>query len=240
MSGAWRGKSRDQIRLLSLSARTIAGRRFWIAPLLPLSWIAFQILRVLAGLRPTAYAPADAQTLLIGLPLTLLGIGFGVRIIAGDIDRRTLEIAYTVPGGTHRVWIPKLVAGMALLLASLGLLALATFVFCTSFPWGALYGALQAAVFYMVLSMALSALFRNEPAGALLTVAALAINLPLQEADLPISPFWNPLRPSLLAFDPSDVLAWTAQNRVGFLIAIVGIAALAFGRAEQRERLLGA
>jgi len=36
------------------------------------------------------------------------------------------------------------------------------------------------------------------------------------------------------------VLAWTAQNRIGFLIAIVGISALAFGRAEQRERLLGA
>jgi len=112
-------------------------------------------------------------------------------------------------------------------------------VFCTSFPPGALYGALQAAVFYMVLSMAFSALFRNEAAGALVTVATLALNLPLQEADSQISPFWNPLKTSLLAFDASDVLAWTAQNRIGFLIAIVGVAALAFGRAEQRERLLG-
>ena len=240
MNGSARARLADHFRLLLLSARTIAGRRLWVAPLLPLAWVAFQIFRVLTGLRPTSYGPADAQTLLIGLPLTLLGVGFGVRIIAGDIDRRTLEIAYTVPGGTHRVWIPKLVAGIGLLLLSEGLLALVTFVFCTSFPPGALYGALQAAVFYMVLSMAFSALFRNEAAGALLTVAALALNLPLQEADLTISPFWNPLKGSLLAFDASDVLGWTAQNRIGFLIAIVGIAALAFGRAEQRERLLGA
>jgi hypothetical protein len=230
----------DRLRLLVLSARTIVGRRIWVAPLLPLAWIAFQILRVLSGLRPTAFAPADAQTLLIGVPLTLLGVGFGVRVIAGDIDRRTLEIAYTVPGGAHRVWIPKLVAGLLLLVVSEGLLALATFLFCTSFPPGALYGALQAAVFYMVLSMAFSALFRNEAAGALLAVATLAVNMPLQQADLPISPFWNPLKSTLLGFDPSDVLAWTAQNRIGFLVAIVGLAALAFGRAEQRERLLGA
>jgi hypothetical protein len=240
MSPTWRERASDRLRLLVLSARTIAGRRVWLASLLPLAWIAFQVLRVLAGLRPTAFAPVDAQTLLIGLPLTLLGIGFGVRIIAGDIDRRTLEIAYTVPGGARRVWIAKLLAAIGLLALSEGLLAAATFVFCTSFPPGALYGALQAAVFYMVLAMTFSALFRNEPAGALITVAALAINLPLQEADLPISPFWNPLRGSLLAYDASDVLAWTVQNRIGFLAAIAGLAALAFGRAEQRERLLGA
>lgn len=229
----------SSLRLLTLSARTIAGRRFWIAPLLPLGWIGFQIFRLLVGWRPVAYGPADAQTVLIGFPLAVLAVGFGVRIIAGEMDRRTLEIAYTVPGGTHRVWTAKLVAGTILLVFAEALLAAATFVFCTDFPPAALYGALQGAVFYMVLSMAFSALFKSEAAGALATVAVLGLNLPLQGADTRVSPFWNPVKSSLDAFDPADILAWTVQNRIGFLIAIVGIAALGFGRAEQRERILG-
>ena len=170
-------RTADQLRLLRLSARPIAGRRAWLAPLLPLAWPAFQITRLLTGLQPTAFSPADAQNLLVGFPLTLLGIGFGVRIIAGEIDQRTLEIAYTVPGGAHRVWIFKLLAAIGLLLVSEALLAVITFLFCTSFPLGALYGAFQGAVFYMVLAMASAAMFRSEVAGALITVAILALNV---------------------------------------------------------------
>ena len=106
----------DAWRLLLLSARMIAGRRFWIAPLLPLLWTAFQLFRLVIGWREEAYTPVDAQNVLIGFPLTVLGIIFGMRIIAGEIDRRTLEIAYTVPGGTHRVWLAKLLAAFLLLL----------------------------------------------------------------------------------------------------------------------------
>jgi len=234
-----KGRWRDRLRLLRLSAQTIVGRRIWVAPLLPLSWIAFQMIRLVFGLQRAAFDPADAQTLLIGLPLTLLGIGIGVRVIAGEIDRRTLEIAYTVPGGAHQVWMAKLVAGLILLVVSLGLLGSATFLFCTPFPVGALYGALQAAVFYMVLSMAFSALFRSEAAGALVSVVALAAGLPLQDADARISPFWNAAKSTLATYDPSEVLAWTVQNRIGYALVIVAIAVLAFARAEQRERLLG-
>ena len=45
--------------------------------------------------------------------------------------------------------------GNLVLLGAELLLAAATFFFCTSFPPGALYGAMQAAVFYLVLAMGL-------------------------------------------------------------------------------------
>ena len=48
-----------------LSLRMVAGRRYWIAPLLPLTWVIFQIFRLLVGWRPEDFAPADAQTVLI-------------------------------------------------------------------------------------------------------------------------------------------------------------------------------
>jgi ABC-type transport system involved in multi-copper enzyme maturation permease subunit len=223
----------DARRLLILSARMIAGRKFWIAPLVPLLWIAFQILRLAIRWREVDYTPADAQNVLIGFPLTVLGIIFGMRIIAGEIDRRTLEIAYTVPGGTHRVWLAKLVAAFLLLVAAEALLALATFLFCTDYPLGALYGALQGAVVYMMLAMALSALFKSEAAGAMVTAALLTMNGILTNR---FSPFWNPLAREDTDYD--ILLAWTTQNRIGFVIAICAIALLAFSRAENREKIL--
>ena len=52
------------------------------------------------------YKPASITTRsgLIGVPLTMLAVFLGLRIIAGEIDGRSLEIAYTVPGGCERVW----------------------------------------------------------------------------------------------------------------------------------------
>ncbi len=228
---------RDFGRLLLLSARMLAGRRFWIAALFPLIWTAYAVFQLLVGWKPDDYVPVDAQNFLLGFPLTVLGIGLGVRVIAGEIDRRTLEIAYTVPGGAQRVWTAKLLAAFLLLLAAEVPLAGAVYLFCTGFGPGALYGALQGAVFYMVLSMAFSALFKSEAAGALATVAVLVVNFFFQGNDPRISPFWNPLK--LADADPSEVLAWTTQNRIGAVLAIAALVALAFGRAEDRERLLG-
>jgi hypothetical protein len=241
MSGRWRSP-RDLARLVHLSARLIAGRRYWLVPFLGLAWTAFQVARLfIEGWRPLgAYRPPEAQALLIGFPLVVMAIGLGVRIIAGDIDRRTLEIAYTVPGGAHRAWVAKLAAAVLLLLAAEALLALATFVFATEYPVGALYGALQAALFYLVLAMAMSVLFKSEATGALVTVALLVFNgvaSGFGGAQWRVSPFFNPAAVS--GADPADLLAWTVQNRVGFLLAIPVVAALAFGRAERRESMLG-
>jgi hypothetical protein len=226
----------DGLRLLHLSARLVAGRNYWIAPLLPLLWIGFQVFRLAVGWRPIEYGPADAQTILIGFPLTVLAVAFGGRVIAGEMDLRTLEIAYTVPGGAHRVWLAKLSASLLLLITAEALLAAATFLFCTDFPLGALYGALQAATFYMVLSMGFSVLFKGEAVGALLTCVFLVGNLFLHGIVPVASPFYN--AEARLEFEALDVVAETVRNRIGYLLAIAAVTALSFGRAESREKIL--
>ena len=133
---------RSLARLTLPSARLLVGRWYVAIILAPLLWPAFEAFRLLVAWRTEDFAPYEAQVRLIGLPMTVLAILLGVRVIAGEIDRRTLEIAYTVPGGTHRVWVAKLVAALAILLASELLLAAAALVF-TDYPPGALYGALQ-------------------------------------------------------------------------------------------------
>ena len=119
----------DHFRLIGISARLLAGRRFWIAPLLPLLWSAFQAIRLIAGWQEKSFVAASAQNTLIGLPLTVLALGLGVRIIAGEMDRRTLEIAYTVPGGSHWIWIYKLAAAVLMLVLGEALVAVITYAF---------------------------------------------------------------------------------------------------------------
>ena len=196
MKGQRLARLADSLRLIRISAHLVVGRRFWVAPLLPVLWPAFQAFRLLVGWQQESYQAASAQNALVGLPLTVLGIGFGVRIIAGEIDRRTLEIAYTVPGGCHRIWLAKLAASVLMLLASEVFVAILTFAFFTAFPLSALYGALQAAVFYMVTAMALAVFFRSEITGAMATVAVLAFNGLISgfgANQMRISPFFNPL-----------------------------------------------
>jgi hypothetical protein len=238
MIGRLKNRLAEGARLLHLSCKMVAGRRYWIAPLLPLLWVVFQIFRLLVGWRPFDYGSGDAQNILIGFPLTVLAIGLGVRVIAGEMNLRTLEIAYTVPGGTHRVWIAKLFSATLLLLAAEALLGLATFVFCTEFPLGAFYGALQGALFYMVVAMAFSALFKGEAVGALLTVVVLFVNFPLHQGVSTISPFFNPESQFLRNMDDAEILAWAVRNRIGYALVIAAISALAFGRAESREKIL--
>jgi ABC-type transport system involved in multi-copper enzyme maturation permease subunit len=227
----------DSVRLVYLSARLIAGRWFWVTPLVPLLWTAFLALRLLVGWRTEEYAPWEVQNALLGMPLAVLAIGLGVRVIAGEIDRRTLEIAYTAPGGAHRVWIAKLGAAALILLVAEGLLAGAAALFFTAFPWGALYVPFQAALFYLTLSMALSALLKSEVAGALISIPALFLGLVASPTRF--SPFFNPWIPETVRTSaPADILAWTVQNRIGFALAIAAVAALGFARAERREQMM--
>jgi len=228
------------MRLVVLSARLIAGRRYWLAPILPLIWPAFQAFRLLVGWRQIAFEEASAQNTLIGLPLIVLAIGLGVRIIAGEMDRRTLEMVYTVPGGAHRVWLAKLAAAVMILSCAACLLGIVTYAFFTSFPLGALYGAMQGAIFYLVLAMAWAALFKSEITGAMATVAVLLLNGLLTgfgQGQIRISPLFNAL--AVRGTNPADLLASTVQNRIGFVLAIAAVTLLAFARAERREKLLG-
>ena len=235
-----RERVRDRLRVVHLSARLLTGRRYWIAAFLPLVWPAFEAFRILVGWQPETYQPEEAQNILIGVPLSVLAIFLGVRVIAGEMDRRTLEIAYTVPGGAHRVWLGKMAAGVIILLAAEALLTAAALAFFTPVPMGALYGALQAAVFYFVLATGLAALFRSEITGAMAAVAILAFNGLLTGFggnQSRLSPFYNPL--AIEGVSPEDILAWTVQNRIGCVVAIAALTALAFARAERREKLLG-
>ena len=121
--------------------------------------------------------------------------------------------------------------------AAEALLAVATLVFCTSYPPGALYGALQAAVFYLVLGMGLSVLTKSDATGAMLCIGVLIANIPFQAGNTRVSPFFNPTR--LEDGVAADVLAWTVQNRIGFLLVIAAISVLSFARADRREKMLG-
>ena len=232
------GRIKDYLRLTHLSAHLVAGRRFWIAMLLPLLWPASQVFLLLVGWRQSGFEEANAQALM-GVPLAVLAIGLGVRIIAGEMDRRTLEIAYTVPGGCHRVWLAKISACFFMLLGSEVLLALVTLALFTSFPLSSMYGALQAALFYMIVSMAFSTLFRNEITGAMATVALLSLNgvVGLSPKLMRISPFFNPL--AIREGDPATLFAWTLQNRILFILLIVAVILLTFSLVERREKMLG-
>ncbi len=231
---------RDYLSLSYLSAQLVAGRRFWIAILLPLLWPAFQAFRLLMGWRNEGtFEAVNAQTLM-GLPLMVLAIGLGIRIIADEMDRRTLEIAYTVPGGCHRVWLAKITACFFILISAEALLALFTLAFLTSFPFTALYGALQAAFFYMIAGMAFAAFFRNEITGAMVTATLLVLNIVfagIGNNQTRISPMFNPL--AIRDGDATQLFAWTLQNRILFVILIVAMTLLTFARVERREKMLG-
>ncbi|UCF67408.1 MAG: hypothetical protein JSV80_16825 [Acidobacteriota bacterium] len=231
----WIASARGHAALARLAARQLAGRWSWVLALLPVSWIGWHYLRLAVGWRPERFEPEDVPAWLIGLPLAVLATGLGVRIIGAEIDRRTLEIAYTVPGGSQRIWWAKLLAAGAVLLAAEGLLALATFSFLTEFPAWSLYAAWQAAVFYLVLAMVLSAWFKSEVTAALLAMPLVILGI--ATSGTRFSPLWNAVQ-YVESFDRLDLLAWSVQNHVGYALMIAALIALAFQRAENREKML--
>jgi hypothetical protein len=228
-----------RLRLLRLSTLQLAGRRFWVLPLLPVLWPLVSRLFLQLGWREEAFTPTELIPSLIGLPLSILGIALGVRIIASEIDQRTVEIAYTVPGGASRLWTYKL-AGAALLLAAAEAISAAfVWLFVTDTPPDALLASFLAGAFHLSLAMWLSVLFRSEVTGALACVPVLLITLLASE--LAVSPMFNPLvleRAGRLA--PEAILARTVQNRIGISLAIAALVLLAYDRAERREKVLSA
>lgn len=227
---------RPDFYLLRLVLVMMAGRRYWLLPLLPLAWLVFLQLELFSFFN---VSPEAVQGLVLGVPMSLLGIFLGIRVIAGEIDDRSLELAYTVPGGSERLWRIKLIAAVTMLLVMEATLALVTVTLITEFPLGALYGAFQAACFYLVLSLSLATLFRSQIGGGVFTVILLGINGALTgfgNVQLRGSPFFNPY--VIVGADSADVLAWTVQNRVGMLLLMAGILSLAFMRANRRERML--
>jgi len=137
------------------------------------------------------------------------------------------------------VWIAKLGAAAAPLLAAGLLLAMLAAVFSARYPLSSVYGALQGAAFYLVLAAGLGALLRNEITAALAASVVLGLNGFVTDfGDLPSR--WSPLFNPLVVKDASEteMLAWTVQNRIGFALLIVSIVTLTCVRAERREKLL--
>jgi ABC-type transport system involved in multi-copper enzyme maturation permease subunit len=227
----------DAAMLLRLSLRLQLGRWVWLVPAIALLWPAYQAITVLLASRQLN--AADAQNGLIGMPLVVLAIGLGVRVVAAEIDQRTLEVAYTVPGGARRVWVAKLAAAAVPLLGTGLLLAIIDAVFLVRYPLSALYGALQAAAFYLVLAAGLGALLRNEITAALVASVMLALNGFLTgfgNAPSRWSPLFNPL--AVKDLSETEIFAWTVQNRIGFALLILSLVTLTCARTERRETLL--
>ncbi len=230
-------RARDRARLLRLSAVALTGRKYWVAALLPLIWPALMLLIWLVRWRGNDFSPGEVLPFLLGLPLAVLGIGLGIQVIAGEISKRTIEVAYTVPGGAARLWAYKLAAALVLLLAAELLAALFISVTMTPFPLEVLLGAFLAATFYLALSMWLAAQFRSEIAGAMASVALLALGA--VGALTRISPFFNPvIYADSTEYSAEQVIAWTVQSRIGVALVTAALLAMAFSRAEQREKIL--
>jgi len=218
-----------------LAVRLHLGRFFWAAPLLVLVWSVAHAGLSIAKLNPIAFNAANAQNWLIGVPLDILAIGIGIGVIADEIEQRTLEVTYTVPGGTRFIWMFKLVAAVLIILSAELLLALTTAVFFSSFPLAVIYRVFQGAVFFLVLAMGAGVLTRNKLSAALVAGGVLALMLSFS-FDNRWSPLFNPLADEYA--DSNLVTQWSVQNHLGFALVIAGIVSLSFSRAERRELLL--
>lgn len=230
------------LNLLRLAMVAIAGHFFWIWPLvLVVVWLSFHtVFEQATWITITA---SDVQNRLIGLPLSILAAVLGLRIIAGEINARTIEIIYTVPGGANRVWTIKLLASLTMIVATELVLALYTWFVFTHFPIEALLGAFLAATFFLVVSMGFSALFRSEVSGAIIAallfgICFLILSVPDQSAQKfkLFVPFFNPYAANM--DESANILAMILQNRIGFFLTTMGLICLSYMRGERREKLL--
>jgi ABC-type transport system involved in multi-copper enzyme maturation permease subunit len=230
----------DAVELLHLSLKLQFGKRFWAYPLLPLLWMAFHTVLVFTGANDDGFQSDDVQNVLIGAPLFFLAIAIGMQIISSEIEQRTLEVCYTVPGGARRIWLAKLAAGLLVLIAAELLLALYVRLVFTSFPLAALYRALQGAIFCLVLSTGFGALFRNKMTAGMASVIVLFLTAAVTGmGDNPTrySPYFNPLN-LVQSMSAQELRYWLLQNHIGYALICVTIVVLTFSRAERRELLL--
>jgi ABC-type transport system involved in multi-copper enzyme maturation permease subunit len=227
-------KLRFNIFLYILCNRLQMGHRFWMIPFSVLIWPLLQACLALVGWKQGGFDPIDAQNRLMGYPLYLMSIGIGSALIAGEIEKRTLEVSFTLPGGSAKIWVNKLIAVTFLIITAELILALCASLFFTSITGGMLIRVLQGAIFYLVLAMAAGALFKNS------LIASIAVSFILLAnsyfIDVPWSPIFNPL--ILNNLETSELMQLMVQNHFIVIMAVTILALLTFLRAEQREALL--
>jgi ABC-type transport system involved in multi-copper enzyme maturation permease subunit len=230
----------DAFELLHLSLKLQFGKRFWVYPLLPLVWMLFHTILVLTGENSEGFTANEVQNALIGAPLFFLAIAIGMQIISSEIEQRTLEVCYTVPGGAQRIWLSKLAAALLVLVVAELLLALYVRLVFSSFPLAALYRALQGAVFLLALSTAFGAMLKNKMTAGMVSVIVLfLVGGVTGFGDNPTrySPFFNPLSLAQ-TMGSQELLYWLIQNHIGFAMISIVIVILTFSRAERRELML--
>lgn len=227
-------KIADTFLLIKLVTLLQFGRRYWLIFLIVSIWPLIHGTLLLLGWRTEEFNNINVQNFLIGFPLYCLAIAMGIRIVAHEIEHRTLEVSYTVPGGARKIWLSKLFSAMLLLLASEVLLALITSLFFTSYSLLSLYNAFQGAAFFLVFSMFAGALTKNELTAALLAIAIGYLSLNISNNKY--SALFNPLEVTDIV--ASELFTWSIQNNIGYFFVIVSISALSFSRAENRETLL--
>ena len=226
------------LEMYRYAAISLSGKHFYLILLVAPVWVLGLFMLEYTGI-VDGFNGGHAQVTLIGIPLVFIGVFLGLRIIASEISGRSLEIVYTVPGGCERVWWVKLLAAVLILLPVEILLGVGVWFFVTKYPLLALQGALQGALFAMVLAMGMSALFRSEIGGAVATALVLAffgLVSGFGNQQLVGSPFYNPF--TLFDADPDALLAATVQNRIGYALLTLAILGLAFMRSNRREKLL--
>ncbi|MEX0901963.1 MAG: hypothetical protein WDZ76_04420 [Pseudohongiellaceae bacterium] len=228
----------DRAELLLLSLRNQLGRRFIVVPALVLVWPVFNWAITFLFGGTVNFDEEEAQNVIIGLPLYVLAVALGSGIICKELEQRTLEVVYTIPGGARRVWMLKLYASVVVILVAEALMAVMTWLVFTDYSLASLLGAFRGALFFLVLSMGIGALVRSELFAAMLS-GAICWGVFIFSVSFGDSR-WSPL------FDPAfndeitqlQILAWSVQNTVGMTLMIIAITALTFARAERREKML--
>lgn len=217
----------------------IAGHFFWIWPLvLVVGWLSVHTFLEHDKINIiNSITVSDVQNRMLGIPLAILGAILGLRIIAGEINARTIEIIYTVPGGANRVWTIKLLAAITMIVITEIALATYTWFYFTHFPIEAMLGAFLASMLFLVISMGFSALFRSEVSGAIIALLLFGLVwFVRQGTNTRWLPFFNPYATNV---DESlNLLSLTLQNRIGYGLVILGLICLAYMRGERREKLL--
>lgn len=227
----------QEIEVLRYAAIAIAGHKFWLIPItVPIVWLGPQ-----SGMEILDWVTIRGAGIQfrLAVPLAFVGLFLGLRIVASEINARTLEIVYTVPGGAEKVWWVKILASFMILLLTLAIMGLYAWFLITPYNLESLYGAFQVGVFYMAVSMGFSTLFRSEVSGAIVAVVVLGANIVFTEfggRQIWFSPIFNPhaINDQVL----KAIVVETLRNRIFIALVTLMIFSLAFLRGNRREKLL--
>ena len=227
----------QEIEVLRYAAIAIAGHKFWLIPIIvPIVWLAPQ-----SGMEILDWVTIRDEGIQfrLAVPLGFVGLFLGLRIIASEINARTLEIVYTVPGGAEKVWWVKILASLMILLLTEAVMGVYAWFLITPYNLESLYGALQVGMFYMAVAMGFSTLFRSEVAGAIVAVVALGLNIVFTEFGRE-QRWWSPIyNPHAIDNEVlKTIIVETLRNRIGMALIILMIFSLAFLRGNRREKLL--